>query len=353
MRWCVVVSSRVLALSLLLLLAAAFPSVQAANCPGDLPARMRAIEQVASGGPEVLQPVELPVLQAQPGEVLLRVAAAAINPIDWKRRERGRGPFPFVPGYDVAGVVVAVGEGVEGWPCGDAAVGWLWRGRQGGYAEYVPVPVADLARKPPALSFREAAAFPLVALTAWGVLFDEGRLQPGQRVLIHAGAGGVGSIAIQLAKRHGAYVITTASARNHDYVRALGADEAIDYAAVDFASAVRDVDLVLDAVGGDTLSRSVGVLRRGGRLVSIVATPDAAACAAAGIHCAARDLDPAPGTLAAIAERFARGELSLPVERHFPLAEAASAQELNRAGRTRGKIVLDVRADAGDRPSAD
>jgi NADPH:quinone reductase-like Zn-dependent oxidoreductase len=336
----------------LMSLVSALPLARAQACPDRLPTHMRAVQQVGFGGPEVLALASLPVPQAQPGEVLLRVAAAAVNPIDWKRREHGRGGLPFVPGYDVAGVVVAVGEGVTGWRCGDAAMGWLWRGRQGGYAEYVPVPVADLAPKPPGLSFREAAAIPLVALTAWGVLFDEGRLQPGQRVLIHAGAGGVGSIAIQLAKRHGAFVITTASARNHDYVRALGADEAIDYAAVDFASVVKDVDLVLDAVGGDTLARSVGVLRRGGSLVSIVATPDAAACAAAGIRCAARDLDPAPGTLVRIAEAFARGELRLPVERHFPLAEAAAAQELNRAGRTRGKIVIDVAQDAGAGTSA-
>ena len=175
---------------------------------------------------------------------------------------------------------------------------------------------------------------------------------PALLVITGPTASGKTGLAIQLAKRHGAYVITTASARNHDYVRALGADEAIDYAAVDFASVVKDVDLVLDAVGGDTLARSVGVLRRGGSLVSIVAMPDAAACAAAGIRCAARDLDPAPGTLVRIAEAFARGELRLPVERHFPLAEAAAAQELNRAGRTRGKIVIDVREDAGARTSA-
>lgn len=315
---------------------------------------MRAIQQTGSGGPEVLQSVELPVPQAQPGEVLLRVSAAAVNPIDWKRRERGRGPFPLIPGYDVAGVVVAVGEGVEDWRCGEPAVAWLGRGRQGGYAEYVPVPVADLVRKPTTLGFREAAAFPLVSLTAWGVLFDVARLQAGERVLVHAGAGGVGSMAIQLAKQRGAYVITTASARNHDYVRELGADEAIDYRHVDFASVVKDVDVVLDAVGGDTLTRSLGVLRRGGRLVSITQVPDAAACAAAGVHCSVFELAaPAPDSLAQIAEGFTRGELRLPVERHFPLAEAASAQELNRAGRTRGKIVLDVSIDAGAGATAD
>lgn len=325
----------------------------AADCPRPLPASMRAIHQVAYGGPDVLQSVELPVPNAQPGEVLLRVAAAAVNPIDWKRRERGRGAVPFVPGYDVAGTVVAMGEGVAGWQCGDAAVAWLGRARGGGYAEYVPVPVTDLARKPAALSFREAAAFPLVALTAWGALFDEAGLQVGERVLIHAGAGGVGSIAVQLAKQRGAHVITTASARNHDYVRGLGADEAIDYRSTAFETVVRDVDLVLDAVGGDTLARSYSVLRPGGRLVSIVSMPDAAACAEVGIGCAAHDLDPTQGTLAAIAEGFDRGELRLPVERHFPLSDAASAQELNRAGRTRGKIVLDVGTDAGDLTSAD
>jgi NADPH:quinone reductase-like Zn-dependent oxidoreductase len=335
-----------------MLAAACFDAV-AGSCTEPLPDTMRAVTLTRYGGPEALDVGTLPVPTPLPGEVLVRVSAASVNPIDWKLREGMSKSYlernnPAILGRDAAGVIVALGTDAGAWSCGDQVVAFLDSSRQGGFAEYVPVRLADLVRKPRRLSFRQAAAFPLVAMTAWQSLIDAGRLQSGERVLIHGGAGGVGSMAVQIAKWRGAHVITTASEGNHAYVASIGADQAIDYRAVKFETVVKDVDLVLDTIGGDTLQRSVGVLKKGGRLVSIVEELPAATCSAAGIECIPADVGAAPDTLQKIADLFDAGAITINIDATFPLERAADALEANRTGRTRGKIVLDVRSDAGD-----
>lgn len=312
---------------------------------------MRAVRIAEYGGPDKMRLENIPVPALERGEVLVRVSAASINPIDWKLREglaKSWWPlqFPAILGRDIAGIVVAVGTEAGPWHCGDEVVANLNATRQGGYAEYVPVRIEDLARKPANLTWREAAAYPLVALTAWQAVVEAGKVQRGERVLVHGGAGGVGAMAVQIAKLRGAHVITTASARNHEYVKSIGADEAIDYRTTLFETAVHDVDLVVDTVGGDTLKRSPAVLKRGGRLVSIAGRLPQEACDAAQIVCASERLNAGTDTLEQISALFEQGRLRINIDATFPLDKAAEAQELNRAGHTRGKIVLDVRADA-------
>jgi D-arabinose 1-dehydrogenase-like Zn-dependent alcohol dehydrogenase len=198
------------------------------------PPTMSAVQISEFGGTEVLRLVEVPRPEAGPGELLVRVHATAVNPVDtqtrrgWTRSFTGA-TLPYIPGFDVSGVVAAVGEGVTRFAPGDEVFAMIDLGRGGGYAEYVVLEEPEAARKPAGISHAEAASLPLVALTAWQALFETADLQPGQTVLIHAGAGGVGTAAIQLAKWRGARVLTTASARNHELVRSLGADVAIDY----------------------------------------------------------------------------------------------------------------------------
>jgi NADPH:quinone reductase-like Zn-dependent oxidoreductase len=334
----------------LLALPIAKPALAAGACPDTLPETMRAIRIAGYGGPDKLTLDTIPVPKPGPGEVLVQVSAASVNPIDWKLREgfaKSWWPLdlPAVLGRDIAGTVVAVGSGAGSWKCGDAVVASLSSSGQGGYAEFVPIGTGDLATKPANLTWREAAAYPLVALTAWQAVVQSGKVKQGERVLVHGGAGGVGAMAVQIAKLQGAHVITTASARNHDYVKSIGADEAIDYKATAFEDVVKDADVVIDTVGGDTLKRSPKVLKRGGRLVSIAGRLPPEECAAVQITCASERLS-GSGTLETISGLFAQGRLRINIDAAFPLAKAAEAQELNRAGHTRGKIVLDVRDDA-------
>lgn len=331
-------------LAILLLAAAiALPATTAgaASCPSDLPATMRAIRIHAKGGPELLRLDELPLPVPAAGEVLVRVHHASVNPVDWKLQLAGALPFPAVPGGDLAGEIVALGDGVDGWQCGDAVVAVVnQRSRQGSYAEYVPVPVTELVRKPAAYSWSEAAAYPTVGIAAWRYLVVAARVAAGDRVLVHGGAGGVGSTAVQLAKAKGAYVIATASERNLAYLRQIGADEAIDYRATRFEDVVRDVDIVMDTVGGDTLARSGVVLRHGGRIVTTAGRVPEAICASGAVECPATPPWDVRLGLSYLAPLIEDGKLKVNVERVFPLAEAAAAQALNRAGHTRGKIVL-------------
>jgi NADPH:quinone reductase-like Zn-dependent oxidoreductase len=325
---------------------------QAAECDVEPPATMRAVRLHEYGGPDRLELDDVPRPVAAPGEVLLRVRYASINPIDWKLREglvRNWWPLalPAVLGRDVSGDVVQVGEGVSGIGCGDAVAAFLGRAPEaaagrGGYAEYVAVDARDVVRKPGNIDYAQAAAFPLVAVTAWAALVDAGQVQAGERVLVHGGAGGVGSMAVQIAKAKGAHVIATASARNHEFVKSLGAEQAIDYRNVQFETVLKDVDLVIDTVGGDTLARSPRVLRDGGRLVSIAGRPPA--------ECGRRIACPTDRDSAGQDERAMRelaamieaGALRIHVDEVFPLERAGEAQERNREGHTRGKIVLEV-----------
>jgi|GEM_PF-73730 len=314
-------------------------------CPV-VPDAMRAARIHAAGGPESLRVERVPVPVLQAGDVLVRVHYASINPIDWKLQEVGRLPFPATPGGDFAGEVVAVAPGVTAFACGDRVAGIVDpRERSGSYAEYVSAPVASIVPAPQAFTMQEAAAYPTVAVAAWRYLVAAADVQPGERVLVHGGAGGVGSMAVQLAKARDAYVIATASARNHDYLRTLGADDVIDYRNVRFEDVVHDIDIVVDTVGGDTLARSPRVLREGGRLVTLVGQVPAALCVPGRVVCPATPPWDVQAGLNGVAPLIAAGRLGVHVDGLYPLDRIAQAQQHNRTGSTRGKVVVAVGAD--------
>jgi NADPH:quinone reductase-like Zn-dependent oxidoreductase len=329
-----------------------FDTARAADATCDaVPATMQAIQMVARGGPEVLKLATVAVPKVKAGEVLVQIVAASINPIDWKVRTGmygGPGNLPMIPGRDASGVIVAVGKGVSNFRCGDAIVTFL-DDTSGGYAEYVATPTNVVAPKPKNISFAEAAGYPLVSMTAWDGIVRAGRLQAGERVLVQGGAGGVGSMAVQIAKARGAYVITTASARNTEFLKSIGADEVIDYTTTRFEDATKDIDLLFDAVGGETLARSPAVLKRGGRLVSVAGRPPAAACASGAIVCVPSGARGDDTALRQIGTWIEAGKLRVNIDATYPLAEAGAAQERNREGHTRGKIVLQIRPEPGAR----
>jgi NADPH:quinone reductase-like Zn-dependent oxidoreductase len=309
---------------------------------------MRAIRQEVLGGPEVLKEVELERPQPGLSQILVRVHAAGLNPTDWKHRAHRifLGPPPFVLGWDVSGVVEATGFGVTLFKPGDEVFGMLpYPHGAGSHAEYVAGPARAFALKPREIDHVQAGALPLAALTAWQALVDTARLAAGQRVLIHAAAGGVGHLAVQIAKARGAHVIGTASARNHDLVRSLGADELIDYHSADFAAAVRDVDVVLETVGGDYPARSLRTLRPGGILVSLlpVAPEVTAEAARLGVRAEVMLVEADHAGMTAIAGLVAEGRLRPVIAAAFPLADAAKAHELGDAGHVAGKLVLTMR----------
>ncbi|MEU2080037.1 MULTISPECIES: NADP-dependent oxidoreductase [unclassified Streptomyces] len=306
---------------------------------------MRAVVVEQWGGPENL--VEREVERPEPGlgEVLVRVHAAGVNPVDWKTRVSGGliewGAVPAV-GWDVSGTVEAVGPGVGILRPGDEVFGMpLFPRQAGAYAEYVVAPARHLAPKPASLTHVEAAALPLAALTAWQALVDAADVRPGERVLVHAAAGGVGHLAVQIAKARGAYVIGTASAGKHDLVRELGADEVVDYRETPFEDVVSEVDVVLDGIGGETAERSLKVLRDGGRLITLPG-PDDVPAARDGVRASWVLVEPDHLGLREIAALVERGLLRPVVEAVVPLAEAAKAHTLGEQGRTTGKIVLAV-----------
>ncbi|MGW3284923.1 NADP-dependent oxidoreductase [Streptomyces sp. NPDC001002] len=307
---------------------------------------MRAISQDTLGGPEVLKLVELERPQPRTNEVLVRVHAAGLNPTDWKHRKTGGflGEPPFVLGWDVSGTVEAVGVGVARFQPGDEVFGMLsYPYGHGSHAEYVTAPARTFAHKPASIDHTQAGALPLVSLTAWQGLVEYADVQPGQRVLIHAAAGGVGHVAVQIAKARGAYVIGTASAGKHDFLRSIGVDEPIDYRETDFTEVVKDVDIVLDTLGGDTALRSMRVLRPGGQLVSIVPIGSNEFYEEAerlGVRALRMLVDASHSGMAAIADLVEAGKLRATIAATFPLAEAAEAHTLGGTGRTAGKIVL-------------
>ncbi|MER7950674.1 NADP-dependent oxidoreductase [Streptomyces sp. NPDC096079] len=306
---------------------------------------MRAVVVEQWGGPEKL--VEREVERPEPGlnEVLVRVHAAGVNPVDWKTRASGGlidWGAPAIVGWDVSGTVEAVGPGVGSLRPGDEVFGMpLFPRQAGGYAEYVVAPARHLAPKPASLTHVEAAALPLAALTAWQALVDAADVRPGERVLVHAAAGGVGHFAVQIAKARGAYVIGTASAAKHELLRELGADEVLDYREARFEDVVSDVDVVLDGLGGETAERSLKVLRTGGRLITLPG-PDDVPAAPDGVRAAWVLVEPDHLGLREIAALVESGALRPVVDTVLPLSEAARAHELGERGRTTGKIVLSV-----------
>ncbi|MGW1536054.1 NADP-dependent oxidoreductase [Streptomyces aureus] len=309
---------------------------------------MRAIGQTVLGGPEVLKEITLERPSPRPNEILVRVRAAGVNPTDWKHRATGGflGEPPFVLGWDVSGVVEATGIGVATFRPGDEVFGMLpYPFGHGSHAEYVTGPARAFTRKPAAIDHVQAAALPLVSLTAWQALTEQAGVRPGQRVLIHAAAGGVGHVAVQIAKSLGAHVIGTASAGKHDFLRSIGVDEPVDYTSVDFAEAVRDVDVVLDTIGGETGLRSLRVLRPGGVVVSILPVGSDAFYEEAerlGVRAVRMLVDADRTGMEAVADLVEKGALRATVARTFPLADAAEAHALGDTGRTTGKLVLVV-----------
>ncbi|WP_214317794.1 NADP-dependent oxidoreductase [Nonomuraea sediminis] len=310
---------------------------------------MQAISQSEYGGPEVLEQVEVARPEPLPTEVLVRVHAAGVNPVDWKTRAGGGmagvlGEPPFILGWDVSGVVEEVGFGVTRWKPGDEVYGMPWFPRAAGaYAEYVTAPARQFARKPATISHEQAGAVPLAALTAWQALVDTAKVEAGQRVLILAGAGGVGHLAIQFARHLGAYVITTSTAGKHGWLRELGAAETVDYTTTAFDEVVRDVDVVLDLVGDG--HRSLKVLRPDGLLVAIPSgvSPDLLDSARTlGVRATPFLVEPDGTALARIADLIDREEVAVEVEAVLPLEHAAEAHRRGEQGHTRGKIVLSL-----------
>ncbi|MFD4505242.1 NADP-dependent oxidoreductase [Streptomyces sp. NPDC058457] len=309
---------------------------------------MRAISQDILGGPEVLKVIEVERPKPRPNEVLVRVRAAGLNPTDWKHRETGGflGKPPFVLGWDVSGTVEETGIGVAAFRPGDEVFGMAsYPYGHGTHAEYVALPARALVPKPAGIDHVQAAALPLVSLTAWQALVENADVRPGQRVLIHAAAGGVGHVAVQIAKARGAYVIGTASAGKHDFLRGIGVDEPVDYRSVDVTEAVRDVDVVLDTIGGDTSEASLRVLRPGGVVVSILPVGGPRFFEEAerlGVRAVRMLVDADRAGMGAIAGLVEEGKLRAAVAGTFPLADAAKAHELGGTGRTTGKLVLVV-----------
>jgi NADPH:quinone reductase-like Zn-dependent oxidoreductase len=310
-----------------------------------LPETMRAARIHAAGGPESLRIESVPLPTYAADEVLVRVHHASVNPVDWKLQAAGRLPFPAIPGGDFAGEVVARGDAVTTIECGALVAGIAdQRARSGSYAQYVSLPASEVVPRPARFSSAEAAAYPTVSVAAWRFLVATAALQAGERVLIHGGAGGVGSMLVQIAKQRGAHVIATASPRNHDYLRSLGADEVIDYRSVRFEDVVANLDVVIDTVGGETLARSPAVLRDGGRLVTLVGQVPAELCAKGRIVCpVVATWDVAAG-LAFVAPLIESGALRVNIDRTYPLDQIRDAQDASRAGHVRGKIVIDLGA---------
>jgi len=308
---------------------------------------MKAVCIYSYGGPEVLVYEDAPCPHPGNGEVLIRVHAAGINPVDWKIREGHlkemlHHTFPLVLGWDVSGVVEGLGSGLTRLKIGDEVYSRPDIARDGAYAEFIVVRESEVALKPKSIDHLHAAALPLAGLTGWQTLFDAGGLSAGQRVLIHAAAGGVGHIAVQLAKWKGAHVIGTAAERNHAFLRKLGVDRVIDYDTERFEEVVQPVDLVLDTMGGETQERSWKVLKPGGILVSIASPPSPEAAAAHGVRQAFVFTQPNAIQLAEIAKLADGEKVKAIVETILPLSDATRGQELSQRGHTRGKIVLRV-----------
>ena len=313
-----------------------------AQSPGST---MKAIVVHEYGGPEVLKYEDAPRPEPKENEALVRVIAAGVNPVDALIRSGKYAKFfgttlPLIPGYDIAGIVEKTGAKITKLKAGDSIYAYVLWG--GGYAEYAVATEGEATAKPKSLNYIEAAAVPLAALTAWQALIDAAKLGAGQTVLIHGGSGGVGSMAIQIAKARGAKVIATASTANQELLKQLGADVTIDYTKTKFEDVAKDVDVVLDSVGKDTLARSYGVVRKGGIITTLVAQPDQAELDKHGIRGAAISVKPNASELAEITKLIEEKKVKPVVSQVLPLTEAVKAQEQAATHHTRGKIVLRV-----------
>ena len=352
-----------------------------------IPSQQSAIVQTGNGGPEVLSLQSIPVLEPGEGQVLIRIYAAAINPIDWRNRQGGgmaagmaAGPLPggegmaagpapagaavgapaqgavskSVPGLDLSGVVARVGAGVTSFKVGDAVFAKINSGQggtlNGAYAEYAVAPVSRVAAKPTSLTYAEASGLGTVGITALRTV-NQANVRAGQRVFIDGIAGGIGSSAAQIVKARGAYVLGTASSVHHEYLRSIGVDESIDYKQVRFEEVIRQpVDVVIETVGVETAIRALKIMKQGGVMTSVSGVPGAAACAAASVTCIAISGASAASALTdaelltEIGNLAQAGKLKLHVDATYPLEQAAIAQDKNHEGSTEGKVVLLVDA---------
>lgn len=315
---------------------------------------MRAVYIEEFGESDKLKVGELPTPLPEKGEVQIQLAYTSVNPVDWKIRkgllkERIPHQFPLIPGWDASGVISALGAGVDQFKIGDEVYAYCRKPivQYGTYAEYVCYPAKEVALKPKNLSFAQAAAIPLVGLTAWQSLFEIAKLQKGETILIQAGAGGVGSLAIQFAKWAGATVITTARSPNHDYVKSIGADLSIDYQTTSLKDEIqkkfpKGLDVVFDTVGGKTLEESYPFLKPGGRLISIVQEPDQNLAAQYKIQPLYHFVNPSGKELQKIADLIQTGKVQPIKIEEMPLEKAAEAQDENEKRHGQGKIVLKI-----------
>lgn len=311
----------------------------------DYPPVMKAVRIHAFGGPDELKVEDLPIPAPGPGEVLIRVEAAGVNPVDFKIRSGDFNPVglqpPLVLGRDVAGVVEQSGRDVAQFNAGDPVYTMVDL-RHGGYAEYVVADAAQVVRKPEKLDFLHAAAVPLAAMTAWQGLFDHGGLKAGERVLIHGATGGVGHFAVQFAKDRGAHVIATGRAEDRELLEKWGADDVIDYEHERFEDRAKDVDLVLDLVAGETQQRSWAVLKDGGRLVSTLQPPSQTQAAAHHARAEAFMVEPSRDELEQIGRLIDDGKVAVFVQHTFPLTEVRKAHDHLEHEHVCGKTVLAV-----------
>ncbi|HYJ92680.1 MAG TPA: NADP-dependent oxidoreductase [Pyrinomonadaceae bacterium] len=301
------------------------------------------------GGPEVVQVEEAALPNPQAGEVLIRISAAGVNPIDWKLRSGHVQkamplPMPSTLGGDFSGVVEAVGADVNNLKQGDEVYGQagVLNGGTGTFAEFCVAKAGTIAPKPKALDHLEAGALPLVGVSAVQTLTEHMKLQSGEKILIHGGAGGIGSIAVQIAKKIGAHVVTTAAAEDIDYVKSLGADEVIDYKSRKFEDATSDLDGVFDTVGGDAYRRSFAVLKRGGRIVSMLEKPDEALMKEHGVEAISQFTKVNTEHLTKLTEFIEQGAVGVHIDKTFPLDQAADALAFLEKESPRGKVVIQV-----------
>jgi len=332
-------------IKLLLSTLSILPIVAAAQSSAPM---MKAIVVHEYGGPEVLRLEDVPVPTPKENEILVKVFAAGVNSFDGVLRSGKyakifKMQLPWIPGYDVVGTVEKVGGKVSKLKVGDPVYAFISIPSGGGYADYALAKESQVALKPATISFVEAAGVPSVALTAWQALVDKANVQPGQTVLIHGASGGVGMFAIPIAKIRGAKVFATASTANQDFLKQLGADVAIDYKTQKFEEVAKDVDVVVDGVGGDTLARSYSIVKKGGFVVSLVARVDQAQLDNHGIHGVSLEAESNGDELAQIGKLIDEKKIKVVVSETFPLADAAKAEAKADTGHARGKIVLKVR----------
>ncbi len=316
-------------------------AAQAAN------AVMKAMVVHEFGGPEVMKYEDAPRPEPKDDEILVRVMAAAVNPVDSYVRQgmfakRGMDNRPAIIGYDISGVVEKTGTNAKKFKAGDKVYSYLSVMRGGGYAEFAIAKESETALKPKNINFEEAAAVPLAATTAWQSLVDEAKLNAGQTVLVHGGSGGVGSFAIQIAKARGVKVIATASTAHQDLLKQLQVDQAIDYTTTKFEDMVKDVDVVLNCARAEALARSYGVVKKGGIIVSITDEPDQTECAKHGIRGSRLGAHPDANVLEELTKLIEAGKMKPIVSQTLPLADASKAHQQIETHHTLGKIVLKV-----------